>query len=267
MFNNTVKCQLVKNCVSLNERFLTRYLNFLAYCKTTNPSGYTEKHHIVPKSFGGNDSKENIIKLSARQHYIAHFLLAKATGNPKMIKALHKMVYSTTGDVQRDYKISSRVYSYVREEHSKIVSQYSKNTVVARQIYTEEVKRIPKALFDKYNGILYEALAKGRKDREETRLKKSRASMRPRKVKQNSITRSIAASKYSYQTPKGFCLTSKELSALYPSFTKNTLCHIGDDVIITKKFALIHPDFADHVGQSFKDYGLLTIERKKHVKN
>lgn len=257
-----IKQCLLKNSVRSEEHIVERYLKFINHYKNIEFDGYTETHHIIPRSFNGTNDRINLIKLGARHHYIAHLLLAKATNSPKMIKALHKMVYSTTGDVQRGYKITSRVYAYVREEHAKVVSNYSKNTVVARQIYTEEIKRIPKALFQKYNGIIYEALAKNRKDSEETKLKKKVASKRPRTVKQKTITRSVAASKYSYQTPKGFCRTSKELTNLYPTFTKNTLTIIDNDVIISNKFASIHTEFLPYVGKTFEEYGIIKKVRK-----
>lgn len=245
---------------------LNRYVKFIQHCSKTAFEGYTENHHIIPRSFTNDNRSGNLIKLSARHHYIAHLLLAKATNNPKMIKALHKMIYSVTGDVQRTYKITSRVYKYLRESHSKVVSEYSKNTVVARQIYTGEVKRIPSKLFHYYNGILYEALAKGRKDSAETRIKKQNAMSRPRKSYRKGLeSRSIAAALYSYETPKGFALTSTHLRKLYPSFTANTLTIITGDAIITNKFASIHQEFKQYVGLTFKQYGLTKIKRKEIV--
>jgi len=260
MSNDVTYC-LLKNSVFPKEHIIERYLKFINYCKNIEFDCYTETHHIIPRSFNGTNDKTNLIKLGARHHYIAHLLLARATNSPKMIKALHKMVYSTTGNVQRDYKITSRVYAYIREEHSKIVSAYSKDTVVTRQIYTEEVKRIPKKLFDTYNGVLYEALAKNRKDSKETKLKKQAASKRPRKVKQGLRSRSLAASKYSYKTPLGFCQNSSDLLTLYPSFTKNTLTMLDNDVIISSKFASIHKDFFQHIGKTFKECGIIKIKR------
>lgn len=38
---------------------------------------YFETHHIVPKSLGGTDDKNNLVNLTAREHYIAHLLLVK----------------------------------------------------------------------------------------------------------------------------------------------------------------------------------------------
>lgn len=261
LMSNNIKQILLKNSVLPKEHTVERYLKFINYYKDIEFDCYTETHHIIPRSFNGNNDNSNLIKLGARHHYIAHLLLAKATNSPKMIKALHKMVYSTNGDVQRDYKITSRVYAYVREEHAKVVSNYSKNTVVARQIYTEEIKRIPSSLFQKYNGILYEALAKNRKDSTETKLKKRAASRKPRKVKQGLRSRSLAASKYSYETPLGFCENSNDLLKLYPTFTKNTLTVIDNGAIISNKFASIHTKFLPYVGKTFAEYGITKKKR------
>tara|TARA_R110000782_G_C14655549_1_gene397258 strand:- start:39 stop:653 length:615 start_codon:yes stop_codon:yes gene_type:complete len=37
--------------------------------------GYTEIHHIVPKSEGGTNDTDNLVVLSGREHFIAHKLL------------------------------------------------------------------------------------------------------------------------------------------------------------------------------------------------
>jgi len=45
---------------------------------------YTERHHIVPKSLGGNNLDSNLVSLTAREHFICHRLLVKMTsGNNK----------------------------------------------------------------------------------------------------------------------------------------------------------------------------------------
>jgi len=41
------------------------------------PEGYVERHHIVPRCMGGGDESANIIALTAREHFVAHLLLAK----------------------------------------------------------------------------------------------------------------------------------------------------------------------------------------------
>ena len=38
---------------------------------------YYENHHIIPKCLGGSNDKQNLIKLTYREHYIAHLLLSR----------------------------------------------------------------------------------------------------------------------------------------------------------------------------------------------
>lgn len=46
--------------------------------QTLNPDEYTESHHIVPKHDGGEDSDENLIVVTYRQHRILHKVRYKA---------------------------------------------------------------------------------------------------------------------------------------------------------------------------------------------
>lgn len=53
--------------------------------------GYCEMHHIVPRSEGGSNDESNLVKLTAREHFIAHLLLAKIYDDIKMHYALNMM--------------------------------------------------------------------------------------------------------------------------------------------------------------------------------
>lgn len=44
------------------------------------PEGYVERHHILPKALGGSDDSSNLVALTAREHFLAHVLLAKIHG-------------------------------------------------------------------------------------------------------------------------------------------------------------------------------------------
>lgn len=39
--------------------------------------GYSEKHHVLPKCLGGGNSKDNLVRLTPEEHYVAHLLLVK----------------------------------------------------------------------------------------------------------------------------------------------------------------------------------------------
>lgn len=54
------------------------------------PEVYCENHHIVPKCLGGSDKPENLVYLTAKEHYVAHLLTARVYGG-KCKKALFMM--------------------------------------------------------------------------------------------------------------------------------------------------------------------------------
>jgi hypothetical protein len=56
-------------------KYLTWYYAIIE--KPRSSKGHLEKHHIVPKSLGGDNSKENIVYLTVREHFVAHWLLTR----------------------------------------------------------------------------------------------------------------------------------------------------------------------------------------------
>ena len=55
------------------------YSEFIADRLTKQPvkPDYFEKHHILPRSLGGDNSSDNIIRLTAEDHIFAHLFLAR----------------------------------------------------------------------------------------------------------------------------------------------------------------------------------------------
>ena len=79
--------------------------------------GYTEKHHIIPKSMGGDNSTSNLVKLTAREHYLVHWLLYKIHKNYKMADAWWMMTSSSSSNKHRRY--TSHTFKYSREAAAK----------------------------------------------------------------------------------------------------------------------------------------------------
>lgn len=50
-----------------------------------------ERHHIIPKSMGGNNEESNLIYLTGRHHLVAHWLLYKIYNNKQMAMAFFIM--------------------------------------------------------------------------------------------------------------------------------------------------------------------------------
>ena len=78
---------------------------------------YGERHHIVPRSEGGTDDGDNLVRLTAREHYIAHLLLAKIYSDVKMYSAVIYM-QCRTNTQNREYKFNSRLYEKMRLKFS-----------------------------------------------------------------------------------------------------------------------------------------------------
>lgn len=81
---------------------------------------YVEKHHIIPKSEGGDESDDNLVNLTAREHYVAHLLLAKIYNDQKMWCAIHRLVYGNNKNYTR---ITSRLYSKIKAQFVKKMSE------------------------------------------------------------------------------------------------------------------------------------------------
>lgn len=118
------------------------YDQLIEHARKFPPTGYTERHHIIPKSEGGSNDKENIIPLSARQHYIAHLLLSKIYNDLKMYSAVLYMRCSSP-DNKRDFKFNSRLYEKMRDEFAKRISIRNKGRTAWNKgrPFTEETRR------------------------------------------------------------------------------------------------------------------------------
>lgn len=87
-------------------------------------------HHIIPKCFNGDNSNQNLISLTAREHFVCHLLLTKMVlGQDKM-----KMIHAAFGmNNMNNHKINSHVYESLR----KAISTNMKNN----PMFNEEIRK------------------------------------------------------------------------------------------------------------------------------
>lgn len=107
---------------------------------------YTEKHHIIPRAIGGNNSKKNIAVLTPKEHFLCHLLLTKMLIGQqqfKMIKALTMMIGVKNIGAGR-YVANSRWYAYAREQNKKNIDEY----------WTQERRRDHSNALKKYNATV-----------------------------------------------------------------------------------------------------------------
>ena len=95
--------------------------NIIEKARNRPIKGYVEKHHIIPKCMGGTNDSENLVNLTAREHFIIHKLLVEIyPDNNPLRYGLWMMANGCTSKTQkRNYKISSREYNRLKLNFSK----------------------------------------------------------------------------------------------------------------------------------------------------
>lgn len=120
--------------IFINNKYTRIYYAIIERAKSRTLSDciYTERHHIIPQSFfksrsktgwlsGDYNAKTNLVKLTAREHYICHRLLTKMTEGIalyKMANAMRRFAHAT----KTKQFVDSRTY----EQISKLQSETMK---------------------------------------------------------------------------------------------------------------------------------------------
>lgn len=133
-----------------DNKYTRCYNSIISRAKSRVLTEYSEVHHVIPKSLGGSNDLNNLVSLTAREHYICHLLLVKMTSGV----AYQKMLYAYTIMSGRNI-YNSKKYQFFREQYSKINSELrtskgngmygadrsgSNNTFYGKQ-HSEETKR------------------------------------------------------------------------------------------------------------------------------
>jgi hypothetical protein len=120
--------------------YKTRYDKLINYYKNNPTEGFVEKHHIIPKCMGGNDSPNNLVLLPVRAHFIAHYLLHKAYPENKSLAHAFAMMGVNNQHQHRN----SRLYEKSKLARSKALSG------VSRPDWVKEKLRKPKSNTQNY---------------------------------------------------------------------------------------------------------------------
>lgn len=108
--------------------YLKIYNSLVEKGKNRKLTGYTETHHIIPKCVGGTNDKWNLVKLTAKEHFICHLLLCELYPKESKLKyALWRMCNVKNNEFQkRNYVVSSRLYQRIKIEISYTISEMRK---------------------------------------------------------------------------------------------------------------------------------------------
>jgi hypothetical protein len=171
-----------------------------ALARTKLP-GY-ERHHILPVSCGGSNTKDNLVYLKTREHYICHMLLVKIYKDnivfrKKMIYALWWM--SKTRNKLNGYRVTSHAYANSRklynEQHPNRDEEKKKKFLENHKAgnYNYDYKKVGNTLKSTLNKLSKEEMAE--------RMKKSALSA-DQKLRRLAIQRAKASS-FLLTTPTG----------------------------------------------------------------
>jgi hypothetical protein len=131
----------------LDNKFTKEYFEIINKNKDKERLGYMEKHHIIPKSLGGDNSKKNLIWLSAKDHFKCHQLLVEITTGEdrmKMWSGLWRMMNKQSRNQSREYTFTPEEYEIARKNHAfnhSVRMLGSKNYFYGKK-HTDNTKKI-----------------------------------------------------------------------------------------------------------------------------
>jgi hypothetical protein len=101
------------------------YVKLIRKAENRSLNCYCERHHVFPRSIYGDNQR--IVRLTAREHYVAHLLLwkyykkkygEKYTKTLSMLLAINGMLYGQN----KERKINSRLFESLREKAAQAIS-------------------------------------------------------------------------------------------------------------------------------------------------
>ena len=107
------------------------YMKIVGRATKRTLKGYSEKHHIIPKSLGGSNTKDNLVSLTAREHFICHWLLIKMTSGSAKRKMSYALWTMTRENDRVNRKLNSSQYETARK-HFSVAHKGNKKTPEGR---------------------------------------------------------------------------------------------------------------------------------------
>lgn len=83
---------------------------------------YYEEHHILPLSLGGNNCADNLLLLTAKEHFIAHLLLMKFTTGRDKYKMAHALLFMQHSPSSSE-RFTSNSFAAYREQAIDLIKK------------------------------------------------------------------------------------------------------------------------------------------------
>jgi len=96
---------------------------------------YYEHHHIIPRCMNGNNNIKNLVYLTAREHFLAHWLLWKIYRTKQLAYAFIRM------STNKNIRITGKQYEITRKIRSEVYSGENSPKGFKGKHHTNEVKQ------------------------------------------------------------------------------------------------------------------------------
>ena len=240
-----------------NHHYLKRYINFIKGCQQKNVDieEYVEHHHICPKCLFPeykklSENKWNGTYLTARQHFIAHWILWKTFPSSKMSTAFWGMC-NGWGKTQ---KTNSKIYEKIKIDNSLKASKW----MTGKKASEETKEKMSKSKRGKNNPMYgsnqsgINAPMYGRKHTEETKEKMSKSNTgknlgnKLSKETKEKIGNASRGRKHTEETKekisKNHACVSGENNPMYGKKQKTKTCPYCGKTVSTPNFTRWHGD-------------------------
>jgi hypothetical protein len=91
------------------------YNNIVQRAQNRKLNEYIERHHIIPKCIGGSNDIENIVELTAKEHFICHKLLTEIYPAETGLHYASWIMATMKDTMGRKYKVGANEYQRLRE--------------------------------------------------------------------------------------------------------------------------------------------------------
>lgn len=99
---------------------------------------YTERHHIVPRCIGGDDSAFNLVDLTPEEHYVAHQLLVKIFPTErKLIFAATAMAMNSNGR-----RPNNKLYGWLKRKMVSALTGVPKSEEIKKRMKLSAGRRV-----------------------------------------------------------------------------------------------------------------------------
>lgn len=155
-YANYVRCEVLKGNRPHNKKELAKWRKNGIDC-------YYEFHHVIPRCCGGDDSEYNVIPLTTKEHFLAHYLLLDIYKNTEFEYSLlcaFNIIVRTSKDILLKNRINSKQIAELlikkneKQRGRKFGKEFCEKQKYVQSHRSEEWKQnISKSKLGKQNGM------------------------------------------------------------------------------------------------------------------